>query len=195
MFPWDPAPSWQCIQELLKTECSIFMRTWEFNPEVDSSPYQKLFKVFTWDLWLSIGSHIIDANKLPNPRSLGEAMCAWTPHAIETTLGKDWCHFFPSAHGWMWVYKRIPSPIHILVHTSISTIRIMISCVLQTIWIRSFQIYTAYLLANPQTRGTIIWSTVKSKIQFVTNSSFYRIQEVGGRINDNGAPIHPQTLS
>ena len=47
MFPWGPAPSWQRIQEWLTTECSTFMRTWEFNPEVESSPYQKLFKVFT----------------------------------------------------------------------------------------------------------------------------------------------------
>jgi hypothetical protein len=89
VFPWGPAPSWQRIQELLNMECCTFMRAWEFNPEVETSLFQKLFKVFTQDLWLSIGSHIVEANTLPNPHSLEDAMRAWTPHAIETTLGKD----------------------------------------------------------------------------------------------------------
>jgi hypothetical protein len=227
-FPWGPAPSWQRIQELLKTECSTFMRTWEFNPEVESSPYQKLFKVFTRDVWLSIGSHIIDANKLPNPRSLEEAMRAWTPHAIETTLGKDQCHFLPSAHGLAGKYpKNIQSKSFVQMRhiffpgldVDIRTDSIWSAYTHPGAYINIYHHYltnledddimrlTDYLdqifsnlqclpaSKSPDTRGTKIWSTVKGKIQFVTNSSFYRIQEVGGRINDNGAPIRPQTSS
>ena len=42
--------------------------------------------------------------------------------------------------------------------------------------------------------GSIIWSTISGKLQFITNSSFYRIKGVGKKA-DGPLSVRPQTLS
>jgi hypothetical protein len=225
-FPWGQAPSWQRIQDLLRTECCGFLRRWEFtlgNGEYDA--YQKLFKVFTRDVWLSLGSHVVASNRLPNPRSLEEAMRTWTPERIEQILGKDRCHFLPSTHG---LTGKYPKNTHSKSFTDMRTIffpGLDVNIRKDSIWdaytrpgtyihiyhgylehwsdddIQMLHDYLDSIFSNlqclppskaPDTSGTMIWSAVGGKIQFVTNSSFYRIKEVGGKARDLG-PVRPQT--
>lgn len=225
-FPWGQSPSWQRIQDLLRTECCTFLKKWEMAPGLlDHAPFHKLFTHFTADLWLSIASHIVDANKLPRPRTLEEAMQAWTPQRIEEVLGKDRCHFLPSAHG---LAGRFPKNMQ---RTSFADRRTIFFPGLDTIipdniwkpytskqaylgmyhrylitWsegeIRNLHKFLDDVFSNlqclppskpPNAPGSVIWSTTAGKILFVTNSSFYRIREVGGRQTKNAlASVRPQ---
>lgn len=107
-FPWGKTPSWQRIQDLVATECHDFLRPWKFTFEQEDEDhiYKKLFKVFTRDMWLSLGNHVIESTRLPNPRTLKEAMCTWTTKKIEQILGKDSCHFLPSTYGLVGRYPK-----------------------------------------------------------------------------------------
>jgi hypothetical protein len=55
---------------------------------------------------MSIGSRVVESNKLPRPNHLEEAMCTWTPHKVERILGKDRCHLLPSTHGLTGKYAK-----------------------------------------------------------------------------------------
>ena len=47
----------------------------------------------------------------------------------------------------------------------------------------------------PNKGGTVIWSAIGGKVQFITNSLFYRITEVCSKTQDKGSrPVCPQTL-
>ena len=105
-FPWGRALSWQRVQDLVAMECCSFLRTWEFTHSEDYSISQKLFKVFTRDMWLSLGAHVVESNQLPNPRSLEEAMQTWTPQRIEQILGKDLCQFLALTQGLRGKYPK-----------------------------------------------------------------------------------------
>jgi hypothetical protein len=229
-FPWGRAPSWQRIQDLLRTECCGFLRRWEFTHGYgEYDPYQKLFKVFTRDIWLSLGSHVVASNRLPNPRSLEEAMCTWTPQRIEQILGKDRCHFLPSTHG---LSGKYPKNAH---SKSFSDMRhiffpgLDINIGKDSVWnaythpgayihiyhgylehwseddIQKLDEYLDGIFSNlqclppskpPDKSGTMIWSAVGGKIQFITNSLFYRIEEVGGKASSQrGGPMRPQISS
>jgi hypothetical protein len=99
-FPWGPAPSWQRISDLLRTECCTFLRPWEYvHGNEGDIAFHRLFIRFTRDIWLSMGTRIVNANRLPNPRSIEDAMRTWTPQNIEQILGPERCHFLPSTHG------------------------------------------------------------------------------------------------
>jgi len=105
--PWGASPSWQRIVDLVRTECCTFLHPWKFLPgQQDDNPYQTIFKIFTRDIWLSLGTHIVESNRLPNPQSLEEAMRTWTPSRIEEILGKDLCHFLPCTHGLVGKYPK-----------------------------------------------------------------------------------------
>jgi hypothetical protein len=229
-FPWGRALSWQRIQDLLRTECCSFLRPLEFTHGLEEDgAYQKLFKVFTRDLWLSIGSHVVESNRLPKPRSLEGAIRTWTPQRIEQILGKDRCHFLPSTHGLVGKYPKNAHTTSFMDMRPIFFPGLDVNIPKDCIW-NSYthpgayiHIYHGYLehwsdvdiqklneyldgifsnlqclpLSKPPDKSrTVIWSAVGGKIQFVTNPSFYRIEEVGGQANDQGVgPVRPQTSS
>jgi hypothetical protein len=228
-FPWGQAPSWQRVLDLLATECCTFLRPWEFiHGKQDDGAFHNIFKVFTREIWLSVGSHFIESTRLPNPTSLEEAMRTWTPQWIEQRLGKDRCHFVPSTHG---LIGKYPKNSHSKSFADMRTIffpGLDVNIRQNSIWnvytqngayielyrsllerwsgedVRKLNGYLDDIFSNlqclptsksPDASGTTIWSAVGGKVQFVTNSSFYRISEVGGKAHDEGVPARPQTSS
>jgi len=229
-FPWGRALSWQRVVDLLATECSTFLRPWEFiHRQEDDRAFISLFKVFTRDIWMSIGSHVVESNRLPSPNHLEEAMRTWTPQKVEQILGKDKCHFLPSTHGLMGKYPKNAFSKSFADMRSIFFPGLDINIRKDSLWINYthqgayIDIYHGYLkrwteddikrlnnyldttFANlqclpaskpPDASRTVIWSAVRGKIQFVTNSSFYRVEEVSGqKAHERAGPTRPQTSS
>jgi hypothetical protein len=229
-FPWGKSLSWQRIQDLIATECCSFLRQWKFtHGQEEDNISKKLFKVFTRDMWLSLGTHMVDSNRLPNPRSLEDAMQTWTPQKIEELLGKDQCQFLASTHGLQGNFPKNTQS------KSFSDMRSTffpgpeVCLPKQSFWNvyahhgAYIQMYHEYLqhssddeieeLHNnldsifsdiqclppskpPNRRGTVIWSAIGGRVQFITNSFFYRIEEVCRKTQDKGKgsrPVRPQT--
>jgi hypothetical protein len=226
-FPWGRAPSWPRIQELLQTECSTFLRPWEFQPELEDDLSQRLFIVFTRDLWLSLATHIICKNQLPQPQSFLEAMYVWTVVNVQSLLGKEMCHFLPSAYGLVGKFPKNLQRMSFLDRRAIFFPALQVTIPEKSIWKPYTEkrayigMYHGYLRTwseqkvdelhsqldaifsnlqclppcKPLDAGsTVIWSMVSGKIQFVTNSSFYRIAEVGDRCSVQPS-TRPQTSS
>jgi len=228
-FPWGRAPSWQRVLDLLATECSTFLREWKFiHGHEGDRAFELLFKVFTRDIWMSLGNHVVESNRLPSPKHLEEAMRTWTPQMIEQILGKDRCHFLPSTHGLTGKYPKNALSKSFADMRSIFFPSLDVDIKKDSLWNvythhgAYIDIYHGYLkhwteddisrlneyldtiFANlqclppskpPDASGTVIWSAVGGKIQFLTNSSFYRIEEVGGKAHNRAGPTRPQTSS
>jgi len=193
----------------------------------EDNAFHMLFKVFTRELWMSVASHVIDSNKLPNPKHLEEAMSTWTPQRIEQILGKDRCCFLPSTHGLVGKYPKNAQSTSFVEMRTIFFPALDVPIRNNSIWnvyaqhgayidtyhgylrrwpeddITRLNDYLDGIFSNlqclpaskpPDKSGTVVWSAVAGKIQFLTNSSFYRIEEVGGTANI-GASTRPQTSS
>jgi hypothetical protein len=227
-FPWGRALSWQRVQDLVAMECCSFLRPWEFTQEQEEdSISKKLFKVFTRDMWLSLGAHVVESNRLPNPRSLEEAMRTWTPQRIQQILGKDLCQFLASTHGLRGKYPKNIQSKSFVEMRNIFFPGPDVPLQKRSLW-KAYahdgayiQMYHDYLgrssedeteklhedlddiFSNlqclppskpPNKSGTVIWSAVGGKVQFATNPSFYRVEEICGKTKDKKTgPVRPQT--
>lgn len=227
-FPWGQALSWQRVQDLVATECCSFLSPWKFtHQEEEDSISKKLFKVFTRDMWLSLGAHVVESNRLPNPRSLEEAMQTWTPQRIGQILGKDLCQFLASTHGLRGKYPKniqsksfvemrnifFPGPDVPLQHHSLWKAYSLDGAYIQMYhdYLRRSSEEEAEKLHDdldsifsnlqclppskpPNKSGTVIWSAIGGKVQFITNPSFYRVKEICGKMKDKKmGPVRPQT--
>ena len=183
-----------------------------------------LFILFTRDLWLSLAEGFASLALLPKPKTLEEAMQSWTVPKIKQILGEHYCRFTACAHGLTGkLPPNLQNHTSFLSRRTTFFPDVLVEISGKSIWkpytqnhgyISKYHNYIkewrdeevmqlnedldmifSHLQCLPPSTSHSIWTATRGKVIFVTNSTYYKVESVGGtrQADDyNERPKRPQ---